>query len=245
MTPAVFECEECAADPRMHQYLCAECDGFMHLHASRREHNRGLVREKREEMVIDVKEGTARLKCAVAVLAVDLASGKAVLELKSNASTADAGGGAACRFCAAALLGDRIVPGHDACCSDLDCLLLDARACTEKLGCGHLCGGVVGEAPEARRLVSLEAFEPWLTHPRRMSLEVFFALPCALALRPGRLTQLPCDRSASRVCAAPRTSTPTRTTTARSASPTTSDRRRPSRSATLHGSLQLLPHRRL
>ena len=135
----------------------------MHLHASRREHSRGLVREKREEMVVDVKEGTARLKCAVAVLAVDLASGKAVLELKSNASTADAGGGAACRFCAAALLGDRIVPGHDACCSDLDCLLLDARACTEKLGCGHLCGGVVGEAPEARRLVSLEAFEPWLT----------------------------------------------------------------------------------
>jgi hypothetical protein len=163
----------------------------MHLHASRREHSRGLVREKREEMVVDVKEGTARLKCAVAVLAVDLASGKAVLELKSNASTADAGGGATrvrshcrfapprihfipdswtysvplfltrqcdrtlgatCRFCAAALLGDRTVPGRDACCSDPDCLDLDARACTEKLGCGHLCGGVVGEAPEARRL---------------------------------------------------------------------------------------------
>ena len=61
----------------------------MHLHASRREHSRGLVLEKREEMVVDVKEGTARLKCAVAVLAVDLASGKAVLELKSNVSTAE------------------------------------------------------------------------------------------------------------------------------------------------------------
>ena len=132
----------------MHQYLCAECDGFMHLHASRREHSRGLVREKREEMVVDVKEGTARLKCAVAVLAVDLASGKAVLELKSNVSTAEAGGGATCRFCVAALLGDRVVPGRDACCSDPDCLDLDARACKEKLGCGHLCGGVVGEAPE-------------------------------------------------------------------------------------------------
>lgn len=151
VTPAVFECADCAADPLMHQFLCAECDGFMHLHKSRRDHSRGLVREKRDEMAIDVKDGTARLKCAVAVLAVDLTSGKAVLELKSNASTAEAGGSASCRFCAAALVGDRIVPGRDGCCSDPDCLALDERACTEKLGCGHLCGGVVDEAPEVSR----------------------------------------------------------------------------------------------
>jgi hypothetical protein len=161
----------------------------MHLHASRREHSRGLVREKREEMVVDVKEGTARLKCAVAVLAVDLASGKAVLELKSNASTADGGGGTTCRFCAAVLLGDRIVPGHDACCSDPDCLDLDARACTEKLGCGHLCGGVVGEAPEAR-LVSLEAFEPWPTHLCLVYLEV--ASRCPLPRRFARADSPDC-----------------------------------------------------
>ena len=134
-TNAVVECEKCGT-------LCAQCDLYLHLPKSKRDHKRVLFKEEEEAMKVDLHEGCARTKLYWLMAMVDTNSLKSMAEFRGHHAQAAPGSGM-CRFCntsgASEMLGLGFV------CDDPDCQERAKNACRKSLPCGHMCGGVKDE----------------------------------------------------------------------------------------------------
>jgi E3 ubiquitin-protein ligase MYCBP2 len=129
--------------------LCAECDRCFHLSVCARAHVRVPLQDSEEQMTVTVKDGTARLKTPLLVLAIDAQGAKAVLELKTARSDSARAMLAACRFCKSELTVEESatseVLGIGKVCSEALCQQRATECCNKLHSCGHPCGGVAGE----------------------------------------------------------------------------------------------------
>ncbi|KAI6656385.1 hypothetical protein LOD99_1184 [Oopsacas minuta] len=134
-TSAVVECEKCGT-------LCAQCDLYLHMPRSKRDHKRVLFKEEEESMKVDLHEGCGRTKLYWLMAMVDTNSLKSMAEFRGHLAQAAPGSGV-CRFCdtsgASEMLGLGFV------CDDPDCQECAKNACRKALPCGHMCGGVKDE----------------------------------------------------------------------------------------------------
>ena len=134
-TSAVVECDICGT-------LCAQCDLYLHLPKSKRDHKRVLFKEEEEAVKVDIHEGCGRTKLYWLMAMVDTNSLKSMAEFRGHHGQAAPGSGV-CRFCdtsdASEMLGLGFV------CDDPDCQERAKNACRGTLPCSHLCGGVKDE----------------------------------------------------------------------------------------------------
>lgn len=84
-------------------------------------------------------------------LSVSPQQAKALAEFKPPATSRGGVTATACRFCECDIEGGLsgappAGPGLERVCASPDCVQLAAQSCVRVLGCGHLCGGVRGEA---------------------------------------------------------------------------------------------------
>ncbi|KAL4230611.1 E3 ubiquitin-protein ligase mycbp2 [Mactra antiquata] len=141
-TPAIILCLDCGN-------LCADCDRFLHLHRSKRAHQRQVFKEEEEAIKVDLHEGCGRTKLYWLMALADSKTLKAMVEFregkgKAATATGKAGPGT-CRFCG--LTSNTGVLSIGNVCSDPECQAYAEKACNKTLSCGHLCGGIKNEEP--------------------------------------------------------------------------------------------------
>ena len=137
-TMAAVMCAECDAG------YCRDCDRFLHLPVAKREHVREALVDG-SAFVLEIREGTARLKMSQLSLVVDLERWNGLVRTERGPSSIRA-----CRFCGTELTleNEDMSGGVDAVadvCVDERCVRLKGRACPKRLECGHACCGVRNE----------------------------------------------------------------------------------------------------
>ncbi|XP_063604995.1 E3 ubiquitin-protein ligase MYCBP2-like, partial [Penaeus indicus] len=138
-TPAMILCEECSSN------LCGECDRILHLHRRTRHHHRTVFRQEQEAIKVDLHEGCGRTKLFWLLALADSTTLKAMLELRGeNQRSRGSVAASTCRFCGAPAQPSLLSPAPV--CQDSDCQEYSREACVRTHDCGHLCGGLKGEA---------------------------------------------------------------------------------------------------
>lgn len=139
-TPAIILCIDCGN-------LCADCDRFLHLHRSKRSHQRQVFKEEEEAIKVDLHEGCGRTKLFWIMALADSKTLKAMVEFREgkgkSAATPGKAGPGTCRFCGTTSNTGMLAISNV--CSDPDCQAFAENACTKTLSCGHLCGGIKNE----------------------------------------------------------------------------------------------------
>eukprot|EP00742_Colponemidia_sp_Colp-10_P004729 GILJ01005044.1.p1 GENE.GILJ01005044.1~~GILJ01005044.1.p1 ORF type:complete len:1771 (+),score=301.85 GILJ01005044.1:1764-7076(+) len=167
-TVADWTCETCEGI----QYLCHDCDHFIHLRKSMQSHKRTAIErhEEEEPPTLDFHAGCSRLKATWLVVLVDVNRFKAVVEFRKEGArrTAQVANGALspsttstpsaraaaenCRFCGVPVtFANRSAavaetPALASVCNDPDCQAKMEISCVNTLPCGHYCGGVRNES---------------------------------------------------------------------------------------------------
>eukprot|EP00053_Salpingoeca_punica_P020119 m.208215 g.208215 ORF g.208215 m.208215 type:complete len:1259 (+) comp17798_c1_seq1:478-4254(+) len=136
VTMASVSCTECALK------LCAECDRFLHLPRSKRNHTR--VSSGPTGLRVELHEGCGRAKLARMLALVDRNSLKSIVEFR-GASTAGT-----CRFCYGPLdesggVAQFVAYGVQSCCGNAECIELAKLCCIQPKACEHRCYGVRDE----------------------------------------------------------------------------------------------------
>ncbi|XP_053398701.1 E3 ubiquitin-protein ligase MYCBP2-like isoform X4 [Mercenaria mercenaria] len=136
-TPAIILCLGCGN-------LCADCDRFLHLHRSKRSHQRQVFKEEEEAIKVDLHEGCGRTKLFWIMALADSKMLKAMVEFREgkgkSAATPGKAGPGTCRFCGTTSNTGVLAIGNV--CSDPDCQAYAEEACNKTLSCGHVCGGI-------------------------------------------------------------------------------------------------------
>ncbi|KAF7271207.1 hypothetical protein GWI33_015889 [Rhynchophorus ferrugineus] len=137
-TTAVIQCNTCGN-------LCADCDRFLHLHRKTRTHLRQVCKEEEEAIKVELHEGCGRTKLFWLLALADSRTLKALVEYREGGTrTRAAGITGICRFCGTTGNSGLLAIGNV--CADSECQEYGKSACTKLLNCGHMCGGVLGEA---------------------------------------------------------------------------------------------------
>jgi E3 ubiquitin-protein ligase MYCBP2 len=137
-TNAVIQCGTCGN-------LCADCDRFLHLHRKTRNHQRQVCKEEEEAIKVELHEGCGRTKLFWLLALADARTLKALIEYRDGgARTKGAGMSGVCRFCGATGSSGLLAIGNV--CADHECQEYGRTACPKLLNCGHMCGGIIGEA---------------------------------------------------------------------------------------------------
>nr|XP_022909947.1 E3 ubiquitin-protein ligase MYCBP2 isoform X2 [Onthophagus taurus] len=137
-TNAVVQCSICGN-------LCADCDRFLHLHRKTKHHQRQVCKEEEEAIKVDLHEGCGRMKLFWLLALADARTLKALVEYREGGPIQRTiGTSGQCRFCGAVGTSGLLAIGNV--CADQECQDYALSACQKLLTCGHMCGGVQGEA---------------------------------------------------------------------------------------------------
>nr|CAD7443817.1 unnamed protein product [Timema bartmani] len=137
-TAAIIQCNVCAN-------LCADCDRFLHLHRRTRMHQRQVCKEEEDAIKVDLHEGCGRTKLFWVMALADSCTLKAMVEFREGARSKPAGvASGVCRFCGTSGNSGLLAIGNI--CADQECQEHARNACSKLHPCGHMCGGIKGEA---------------------------------------------------------------------------------------------------
>nr|CAD7199865.1 unnamed protein product [Timema douglasi] len=137
-TAAIIQCNICAN-------LCADCDRFLHLHRRTRMHQRQVCKEEEDAIKVDLHEGCGRTKLFWVMALADSCTLKAMVEFREGARSKPAGvASGVCRFCGTSGNSGLLAIGNI--CADQECQEHARNACSKLHPCGHMCGGIKGEA---------------------------------------------------------------------------------------------------
>ncbi|XP_023712844.2 E3 ubiquitin-protein ligase MYCBP2 [Cryptotermes secundus] len=137
-TGAIIQCNVCGN-------LCADCDRFLHLHRRTRMHQRQVCKEEEEAIKVDLHEGCGRTKLFWVMALADSSTLKAMVEFREGTRNKPAGvTSGVCRFCGATGNSGLLAIGNI--CADQECQEHARNACNKLHPCGHMCGGIKGEA---------------------------------------------------------------------------------------------------
>ncbi|KAL5012682.1 hypothetical protein ScPMuIL_011233 [Solemya velum] len=136
-TLAIILCSDCGVN------LCADCDRYLHLHRSKRSHQRQVFKEEEEAIKVDLHEGCGRTKLFWLMALADSRTLKAMVEFREGKPAAATTGPGVCRFCGTSSNTGLLAIGNV--CSDTECQEHAKNACTKVLSCGHPCGGIKNE----------------------------------------------------------------------------------------------------
>jgi RCR-type E3 ubiquitin transferase len=108
-----------------------------------------VCKEEEEAIKVDLHEGCGRTKLFWLLALADSSTLKALVEFRERGTRSKAAAGTVsagvCRFCGATGSSGLLAIGNV--CADHECQEHASNACSRLHPCGHMCGGVQGEAP--------------------------------------------------------------------------------------------------
>ncbi|KRY47660.1 E3 ubiquitin-protein ligase rpm-1 [Trichinella britovi] len=136
-TPASVHCAHC------HAHYCSQCATVIHLSRRTRRHVLNSLPSAARLAQVHIREHTKRVRLNWLSLTVDSRTLNTLVDFQPTSTEQPTSAGRLCRFCNAVLSASR---SPEEVCERAECSRLLLEACPKLLPCGHLCGGIAGEA---------------------------------------------------------------------------------------------------
>ncbi|GMT09517.1 hypothetical protein PFISCL1PPCAC_813, partial [Pristionchus fissidentatus] len=153
-TLAQVHCDVCSSS------LCRDCFRILHLNKRNRAHEAHLIGGSSSVPHVDIHSGCSRLRLHSLLILLHSTALTGMVEVTADFGLFPSSSSSSigrmqsanclavtqksrCRFCSSQLPSERQLVGI---CAEEECLAMQEIACDKSKDCGHLCGGVKGEA---------------------------------------------------------------------------------------------------